>query len=48
MGPDQLASEKPDDQDPHCFPFFLHCFQNRIISGSAWLGSRIEYPVKPV
>ena len=20
VGPDQLASEKPADQDPHCFP----------------------------
>ena len=21
--PDQLASEKPADQDPHCFPLYL-------------------------
>ena len=31
MDPDQLASEKPADQD-------LHCFQNRICIGSAWQG----------
>ena len=31
VDPDQLASEKPADQD-------LHCFQNRIYLGSASLG----------
>ena len=30
VDPDQLASEKPADQD-------LHCFQNRLYLGSAWL-----------
>ena len=29
MDPDQLASEKPADQD-------LHCYQNGIYAGSAW------------
>ena len=31
VDPDQLASKKPADLD-------LHCFQNRLYPGSAWLG----------
>ena len=31
MDPDQLASEKPADQD-------LHCFQSRIYFGLVWEG----------
>ena len=27
MSPDQLASEKPDDQDPHCFPLWITVFK---------------------
>ena len=28
VDPDQQASEKPADQDPHCFPFCLQIHAN--------------------
>ena len=34
MDPDQLASEKPADQDPHCFPLCLEVEANDRSSAS--------------